>query len=547
MGAHSNKKEPKALPEEEALGAPQPKFGQALASNDKEVREKALKALGRYLHSAHDIEELEMRKIWKALFYCMWHSDKPKVQADLAERLGALMHDMPAGKEWMYVRAFWHMMLREWTRIDRLRLNKFYMLMRCSVEHSLKQLGEKSWSAEEVQAYATELADGPLNRRSPASIRYFFADNFLPAVGARLAKSPGELESAQLTTLLDPFMFMLSMAEDDVMVGRVASGVVEPLLQQGSNSCRKKRQRKEEEEKEEGGHGGEESNDEQEGSDNEDKSVSLLPRPLQALAERLFSLASDKLTDDRNRKSLYALQQKVEAAAAAEAAASAQESQAVLTARADRGKKRKVAEKAGGKVKAAARLAMAAEVKPTQLDALRTMLANSVEGKKAAAAEARKEADMKAKKEAAAAETARAAKKEKKEKKELALARKEAAAEEAAAAAGRVVATATTESKTARKAKNRVAEMKIVAVDKVAEKADETVARKGAAHAGEQVASESFMRASKFAGAKAGYVFKKGGKGVGYYRDEPPTVASLASARGGAFRGTPAGQKKRRR
>ena len=69
------------------MSGPAPKFGQALASNDKEVRDKAIKSLERYLRKAHDIDELEVRKIWKALFYCFWHSDKPKVQADLAERL----------------------------------------------------------------------------------------------------------------------------------------------------------------------------------------------------------------------------------------------------------------------------------------------------------------------------------------------------------------------------------------------------------------------------------------------------------------------------
>ena len=81
--------------EEIALASPQPKFGQALGSSDKEVREKAVKALQGYLQRASDIEELELRKIWKALFYCFWHSDKPKVQRDLAEQLAGLLHMVP--------------------------------------------------------------------------------------------------------------------------------------------------------------------------------------------------------------------------------------------------------------------------------------------------------------------------------------------------------------------------------------------------------------------------------------------------------------------
>ena len=72
------------VPEEHAMSGPQPKFGQALASNNKETRDKAVRALERYLQTARDIEELDLRKIWKALFYCFWQSDKPKIQRDLS-------------------------------------------------------------------------------------------------------------------------------------------------------------------------------------------------------------------------------------------------------------------------------------------------------------------------------------------------------------------------------------------------------------------------------------------------------------------------------
>ena len=60
-------------------------FGQLLASNDKVTRDKAVKSLTRHLKRSPHIDELELMRIWKALFYCMWHSDKPKVQAELAE------------------------------------------------------------------------------------------------------------------------------------------------------------------------------------------------------------------------------------------------------------------------------------------------------------------------------------------------------------------------------------------------------------------------------------------------------------------------------
>ena len=88
-----------ALPEEHALEGPQPKFGKALASSDKEVRDKAVKALERYLSTARDISEAELRKIWKALFYCFWMSDKRPVQQELAVHIAMLVNEVPSKKQ----------------------------------------------------------------------------------------------------------------------------------------------------------------------------------------------------------------------------------------------------------------------------------------------------------------------------------------------------------------------------------------------------------------------------------------------------------------
>ena len=60
------------------------------------------------------------------------------------------------------------------------------------------------------------------------------------------------------------------------------------------------------------------------------------------------------------------------------------------------------------------------------------------------------------------------------------------------------------------------------------------------------------MPAKKFAGAKAGYAFKKGARGLGYYLDAPPkpTWRPLATKRGnlgGGFGGKKGGRGGRRR
>jgi hypothetical protein len=56
-------------------------FARALASGATRQRDTALTALSRWLASRPSVEEAEMLKLWKGLFYAMWHADKAPVQA----------------------------------------------------------------------------------------------------------------------------------------------------------------------------------------------------------------------------------------------------------------------------------------------------------------------------------------------------------------------------------------------------------------------------------------------------------------------------------
>jgi len=69
-------------------------------------------------------------------------------------------------------------------------------------------------------------------------------------------------------------------------------------------------------------------------------------------------------------------------------------------------------------------------------------------------------------------------------------------------------------------------------------------------------ADGNFVASKKFNGAKKGYVFKKGAKGVGYYKDTPPVVdkavlaalaRSASNGRGGRRQNTPKSSAKKRR
>ena len=60
--------------------------------------------------------------MWKALYYCMWMSDKVPIQMELAQTLAKLMHRFSSPELSMdYVEAFLRAMKREWEGIDGLR------------------------------------------------------------------------------------------------------------------------------------------------------------------------------------------------------------------------------------------------------------------------------------------------------------------------------------------------------------------------------------------------------------------------------------------
>jgi len=62
------------------------KFARALGSTDYHTREAGLAALTAWLAKKHDIDELDLLKLWKGIFYTFWHSDKHAVQVRAARQ-----------------------------------------------------------------------------------------------------------------------------------------------------------------------------------------------------------------------------------------------------------------------------------------------------------------------------------------------------------------------------------------------------------------------------------------------------------------------------
>lgn len=68
-------------------------------------------------------------KLWKGLFFCMWMSDKPFVQQELANSIANLIQCFARrSQSLIFVDTFFKTMAHEWFAIDRYRLDKFMMV-----------------------------------------------------------------------------------------------------------------------------------------------------------------------------------------------------------------------------------------------------------------------------------------------------------------------------------------------------------------------------------------------------------------------------------
>ncbi|KAJ5753166.1 hypothetical protein N7520_010083 [Penicillium odoratum] len=109
-------------------------FVRDLASSDKKVRDKAVESLTLFLSQKTDLSLVDLLKLWKGLFFCFYHSDRPLTQQALARAISYhIVPALPHATLHRFLRAFWITIGRDYHSIDRLRLDKYLFLIRCYV------------------------------------------------------------------------------------------------------------------------------------------------------------------------------------------------------------------------------------------------------------------------------------------------------------------------------------------------------------------------------------------------------------------------------
>lgn len=202
------------------------------------------------------------------------------MQGDLINKLAGILESLDADTSLAFFEVFLTTMRREWGGIDRLRLDKFYRLLRQFLVRVFSLLQKSKWDEEMIGKYMDALVERSLLAKDqyPAlGVSLHFVDIFL---GELRKFQP--LSAGTLRLMLQPCYATLASAPDKSLLKRLKETVFMPLLEEARTFVINMQAGREVDENSFGPH------------------VISLP-----LGARLFELASLEATPQANRKVLY--------------------------------------------------------------------------------------------------------------------------------------------------------------------------------------------------------------------------------------------------
>ena len=148
----------------------------------------------------------------------------------MAEKIAEFIHLFPTMEQAVcFFRSFYKTMDREWPGIDKLRLNKFYYLVRCFQRESLIYMAKSNWDEEVVNALNEVLARGPLSLDAKCTdLKLHLADVFLDELANSGAFESGFSDEI-LLKVLEPYIGLILMPNDKSVFERGYSRILEAL------------------------------------------------------------------------------------------------------------------------------------------------------------------------------------------------------------------------------------------------------------------------------------------------------------------------------
>lgn len=212
-----------------------------LASCSTAVRSQSLRQIQSWLASeSEQLSDSDIKKLWKGLFYCLWHADKTPNQVALIDRLISLFLSLQPAVSLEFFRGFLITLRREWSGIDRLRLDKFYLLIRRFVKALFELMRLRKWDLGILGEYFGVLENDSLladDKLQGNGVNYHVASVFLE----ELAAVGFPVRKEVVDVILGPFFAVMKRGTDKILLGKVKSNVFEELVKAGTGVLSKKK------------------------------------------------------------------------------------------------------------------------------------------------------------------------------------------------------------------------------------------------------------------------------------------------------------------
>uniref|UniRef100_A0A7N8X156 Ribosomal RNA processing 1 n=1 Tax=Mastacembelus armatus TaxID=205130 RepID=A0A7N8X156_9TELE len=212
-------------------------FAQRLASNEKPIRTKAIKKLRKYINARSQkatggFTSDELLKLWKGLFYCLWMQDKPLLQEQLSKQISTLIHSFHSiDGQFLYLESFLQTFKREWTGIDRLRMDKFFQLVRFMFRQTFEMLKRKNWEDSVVARFLELLTTQLLQNVSaaPSGLQFHILDLYMTELAT---VGSAELTASQNLVFIEPFCKTAVKTKDRSLFGAICNSIFSAIVDQ---------------------------------------------------------------------------------------------------------------------------------------------------------------------------------------------------------------------------------------------------------------------------------------------------------------------------
>eukprot|EP01097_Dermamoeba_algensis_P004498 TRINITY_DN2923_c0_g1_i1.p1 TRINITY_DN2923_c0_g1~~TRINITY_DN2923_c0_g1_i1.p1 ORF type:complete len:274 (-),score=56.58 TRINITY_DN2923_c0_g1_i1:110-931(-) len=131
-----------------------------------------------------------------------------------------------------YLRMFFVTLMREWTGIDRLRMDKYYLLIKKFLEETVKYLVLRNWNQKDVEKVSKIIGELPLcvdEEKLVFGVASYITEQYLDVIKNTLQDQ--EIDANSLFLLIRPYISYLATCPNTILTQKVYTNVFKQLTE----------------------------------------------------------------------------------------------------------------------------------------------------------------------------------------------------------------------------------------------------------------------------------------------------------------------------